>query len=264
MSDFILNIARRSAGLGPGVLVEPAPGPMFLPTVSNAKMGNPDPDAEDQSEVEVPVPPFGNESHSQPEANKPGLTIGDTRLTARGREGATDRVTSDSSVVGNISFNSSISARQFDTQPSNIQSIIEPQSSSDFRYLNDTKSNLGKLPIDGPQPARDLFSAGLTPRLSETPGKKEPPGAARQSDEITQKPEAVATSMIEPATTEANSSNSLSENQQPGAVTHSEPQPIQVRIGTIEVRAEQVPPPRAAMSALPALQSGFDDYKSIR
>lgn len=271
MSDFMLNIARRSAGLGPGVVVEPVPGSVFVPTVSNVEMRSHDADAEDQSEglfqsrPAVPVRSrrvletkqhdstladkqsrsLGNEPRSDSGANTPGSAIGDARLTAQGREGATDRFTTDSFVVEDISFDGSAAGQPFDPQPRNLQSIIEPQS-------------------DGPQQTSEPFGAGLTPRLSDAPGKKEPSGATSRSDQIAQAP-ADATGTIEPAATRADNSDSLWEIRQEHdvAVGPLQQQPIQVRIGTIEVRAEQVPH-RVAMNRSPAPQSGFDDYKLIR
>jgi len=291
MSNFILNIARRSAGLGPGALVEPAPGPIFSPTVGNLETRGHEADAEDQSEGVVQGPPgisgrrkrfaetkqefstpadkrsprsFGNESRSKPDANRGGLPLGNPKGPVKAREGVTHEFTSGSFVAGNTSLDSSIAAQRFDPQLANVQSI-EPQSPFDLRDPHGQKANPDKLSIGGSGQAREAFSSGLTPHLSEAPVKKEPPAAEAQSDQINQGFEDAATGMIEPATVAATSSNSLWEgHQQPGAVKSLETQPIHVRIGTIEVRAEQVPPSRVAMSELPAPQSGFDDYKSIR
>ena len=285
MSNFILNIARRSAGLGPGALVEPAPGPIFSPTVGNLETRGHEADAEDrladlvqgpsgipgrrkrfaETKQEFSSPankrtraPLGDESRLKPDANRAGLPVGNPQRPVKAREGDTGEFTSGSSVAGNTSLDSSIAAPPIDPQLENLQSIIEPKSPFDLRYPHEQKANIDKLSIDGPGQAREAFNNGLTPRLSEPP-------AAAQSDQITPGFETAATGMIEPATAAATSSNSLwGSHQQPGAVKPLEPQPIHVRIGTIEVRAEQVPPSRVAMSALPAPQSGFDDYKSIR
>jgi hypothetical protein len=292
MSNFILNIVRRSAGLGPGVLVEPAPGPVFLPTLRNAEMPGDDADAgeskrivqdqpaaparrkrvgETKEDVSIPGDKqsrrlLGNQLRSEPDSKISGKPIGDIRFTAKGREGATDRFTSDSSVVGNVPFNSSATRQPPDSQPRNLQSIIEPRFSANLRYPNEKRSNLDELWTDGPRQAREPPSTGLTPRLSEAPGKKERSGAKSQSDQMTHASEDAPTSTVEPAATGVTSSDSLweSHSQPDPAGMPLPPQPIQVRIGTIEVRAEQVQPARVAVSSSPAPQSGFDDYKFIR
>jgi hypothetical protein len=296
MRDFVLNIARRSAGLSSGVLVEPAPELVFLPALSNQDMpihgvfpeeqsdgevlGRPDMVIRHQeaTETEREARQFGDEQfrpivdelRTEPKARNRALSGGDTEPAENEVQVSADG--SDSpAVISSASLPQRSRVLQLDPQVM----AVEPQSSADLRDRGGKRANFVEPLSDGQREAHQPARAKLRtqsrpiPRGNEEPvreGESSGPSlqsSSSQSDSIRRVSHDIPATIIGPsAPVERSGASLLGAHQSSGPAVTPLRQPIQVKIGTIEVRAEQAPVTRVAASQTPP--SGFEDYNFIR
>jgi hypothetical protein len=302
MRDFILNIARRSAGLSAGVLVEPAPESVFLPGLSNQGRRIRSASLEEQSDGEVPgrlamlirhqeatepeqdARQFGDEQsrrpivdelRTEPKASNRALSTGYTERTEDEQQVSADPDSDSSHAIFSTSFAQRSTGWPLDPKVSDFQPTVEPQSLANLRDRGGKKTNFVEPLSDAPREAHEPSRTKLrTQTRPITRGNEEPvregqsfgpslQSSGSQFDSIRNASRDIPTTTIgSAATVERSGESLLGAHQQFGpAVTPLRPQ-IQVRIGTIEVRAEQAPVPRVAASQGPP--SGFDDYNFIR
>lgn len=301
MRDFILNIARRSAGLSSGVLVEPAPEFGFLPALSNQEMrvqsvlpeepsdgevlGRPDIliRPQEATETEQDARQFGDEQsrrpivdelRTEPKASNRVLSIGNTELTENVPQVSADPGSDSPAVIFSTSFAQRNTGGPLDPQVSELQPTVEPQSLADLRERSG-KSNFVKPLSDRLREAHEPSRTKLRAQSRPIPGDNEEPvregqfsglslqSSSSQSDSIRRASQDIPATILGPAATvERGAESLLGAHQLSGPAVTPLRQPIQVRIGTIEVRAEQAAVPRVAAPQAPT--SGFDDYNFIR
>lgn len=288
MSNFLLNLARRGAGLGPGVSIEPASDPVFSPTAGDmdpshrfeepseesrpvsepARMIETQRDPEPLRSVVEPLlpsrgedllPPLKNKLSSAPPDIKEKKTTParETQITANSTKAAVDQPHMRPPTLDvNVPSITPVVPAVFESRVESIESIQAPPFATISANANATTPT-AKRPIAPALPEQE--GGNYAEQIITTRQVFTPTPSDFQFNRISSQTEEAATILIEPAVTVLESSAALPSLQQQQA-----PQPIHVRIGTIEVRAEQPPPVRAPNTQSQTPKRGFDDYKFIR
>lgn len=271
MSDFLLNLARRSAGLGASVSIEPASDPVFSPGDWDTSLRYEEP-GEDLQPASKPARPTetGREQAAPPlrpvaeqsmslvnvDASLPldeELLSEHAELKQNRSRVAIDRSRIDISPHDvNVQAISPAVPTSFESQAESVDSIAEPQFS-----IVSSDANL-----ETPNSTRSFVAHAPSPRAH----------ALRQEDSYAERtiPARQFSNRLVPGTAEETATTTIESNfleNGPSIAVMDQQQslpPIQVSIGTIEVRADQPPAVRPPSRALQTPKRGFDDYKLIR
>lgn len=316
MSDFILNLVQRGAGLGPRVAQQPPLRPDFAPDAGAAQATKAEPETAPVNEATLEMRSATVSRSASPAATPPSTAPVRVEATPSAtppaetlhrrsqgpapsspRRPLTDTMSSLEEVSrpveavtlqpeqGVTGHTPEISLTPAEPQPPNPQDTPKPVSPTvPAPRIEPTL----QVPGDTPKSSQPSHSPPLPPPAESAPRPQAPPkpfasleiGAVAMPPAIRTRPMPEAPEATEPgavaqvqaaaphSTTTSSSLIRPGSPQRPmfptlleAAVTPSEPRPIQVRIGTIEVRASTPPPPAPPRAPTP---HGFDDYVLLR
>jgi hypothetical protein len=263
MNDFLLNLARRSAGVGTPLLVEPSRDPVFSPTPGETETNwlHPDFSSEQTADESISAVPTGLAKQSlSPSGEDVAPDMGGDESSPRLFD---LRETKPTSIhYPDVPSSTALSPFSLESQAENVQatarqSVTVPSDTNDRKSTSEppvVPHQSGSMTVPPDINRRDQVErfSTTTPTVDSSlwsTGPTSRPNTSTMEE---------TTTSIQPDSAALESSALLSGIHEP------QPQPVQVRIGTIEVRAEQMPAVRASKSTSQNLIRGFDDYKFIR
>lgn len=302
MSDFLVNVAQRGAGLAPLVKVQPPFIPTFAPGNVAARPAEPDA-APGPADVRSPkplapvqgeTPPLTAQAEALSPRSQPAQTMTPPPLVAVPTEPPTPPH-SPPLQVDAPPTGTDRAAEPGQAVETATATVVSPQAAPLPRHpqppalivtpapVTDSAIQTPMVERPGPAPDRPSTSPGLPveaetdplprpaavhPALTQEPYDRaemdHPQPIIRSTNQLAN--QAPTQPTIHPAIQPAIAAERPLALPKPGMpAMPPEPRPIQVRIGTVEVRATTPPPsPPSPPPASAPVSRGFDDYVHIR
>jgi hypothetical protein len=295
VSDFILNLARRGAGLAPVVALQPPFTPASAPDVGTAHATEPRseraPRDEDRPELQVRVEPPSSQAQVSPAAAPPSpVPAPPTPPPPQARTSPLPPPAGISDVAPAqepVPQPTEPAVPRPEEESAYPTTAAEPQSSP----LQHTRPPAPlTAPMPRAEPAVQISGEPFSPAPSRPAAQPQPtPLPTQPETNLAAMPTAVRPTLahetrgasegetvahVQPATPPMTPARQAIIKPAPASerpfalptmmgptVTPSEPRPIQVRIGTIEVRATTPPAPTPPPAPKP---QGFDNYLALR